>query len=380
MLGTIVGLDGVRFDFNLGLRLFIPEGNWHVKISDNASKIVLFDQDISDTLLISAEKFFIRWEIELSLNGQKVFHHIFNAEGKKVHFQFFETGMGDHLGLFPWIETFRRFHHCKTSFTCAEYMKEMFAMLYPEVEYLESPPIDSYATYHLCPTFHPFIAPDETARAVPMDKHGRKILGLPEIADIKYIPTESRKIKENYVCIAIQSSTTTRTWLAPNEKSWDIVVNYLKSLGYRVLCIDKEREVINGGNTVKMPDDAEDFTGLPLSECVKLLSYADFFIGVSSGLPWLAHSVGIPGIIVGGVCADWFETPPSPPNIYRVTNPLVCHGCHGEVRIPWSVVNSGSGCYKYGSSERAFECSKKISAQQVIDTIDFIRNKLYKCK
>ena len=41
----------LAFDFNHGMRLQIPAGNWHVKILDHDSEVVCFDEDISDTLL-----------------------------------------------------------------------------------------------------------------------------------------------------------------------------------------------------------------------------------------------------------------------------------------------------------------------------------------
>ena len=39
----------LAFDFNMGFRLQIPAGNWHAKIWDVDSKIIFFDEDVSDT-------------------------------------------------------------------------------------------------------------------------------------------------------------------------------------------------------------------------------------------------------------------------------------------------------------------------------------------
>ena len=52
--GEVEGLTGVRLDFNVGWRLQIPSGNWHVNIRDGNSGIVCFDGDVSDILLVSA--------------------------------------------------------------------------------------------------------------------------------------------------------------------------------------------------------------------------------------------------------------------------------------------------------------------------------------
>ena len=67
---------GLAFDLNCGMRLAIPAGNWHVKILDHDSEIVCFDEDASDVLLVSLEKFFVRWEFFLQLDGKEIFHHL----------------------------------------------------------------------------------------------------------------------------------------------------------------------------------------------------------------------------------------------------------------------------------------------------------------
>ena len=131
-----------------------------------------------------------------------------------------------------------------------------------------------------------------------------------------------------------------------------------------MLCIDKNSEQTDHGRTVKMPDGAEDFTGdLPLSERVNLLAYAEFFIGLPSGLSWLAWATDCPAILISGITPAWFEfsTP------YRVINRLVCFGCHNDFSLK---ISEYERCPYHQGSDREYECSRKISARQVIQTID----------
>ena len=119
-------------------------------------------------------------------------------------------------------------------------------------------------------------------------------------------------------------------------------------------------------------DGAEDFTGnLPIIERINLLAYADFFIGLGSGLSWLAWSVDIPVILISGISSPWceFYTP------YRINNPLVCHGCYNDLRYNYSDIFK---CPRYKGNAQSYECSKKISAQQVINAINDIVDKKYK--
>lgn len=319
-------LAGLSFDFNMGLRLHIPAGNWHVTVFDCDSSEIFFDENISDTLLISLEKFFVRWGFIIRLDGDIVFKHKFSPEDKKVHVCFLPTGMGDHIVYFPYMEAFRKKWHCKVSCTVEPYLQELIELYLPEIT-VAAPPADSYATYFIAPGFSPLFYPEES-RKVPMEKFGQQVFGVSCPQKIIYRPTKPRQILQPYVCIAVQAASTVKTWLNPD--GWVAVVSYLKKLGYRVLCIDKNREQCDNGFTVKMPEGAEDFTGdLPLSQRINLLAYSEFFIGLSSGLSWLAWAADVPAVLISGITAPDFEfsTP------YRVVNRLVCFGCHNDINL-----------------------------------------------
>ncbi|MBR2734166.1 MAG: hypothetical protein IKD80_07985, partial [Selenomonadaceae bacterium] len=105
-------VDGLRLDFNFGLRLEIPTGNFHVTISDAAGGQIFLDEDLSDVRLISVEKFFIRWQVDVSLSGRKIFSHTFDAAGQTVTVVSRLTGMGDIISLLPHVRAFKQFHHC----------------------------------------------------------------------------------------------------------------------------------------------------------------------------------------------------------------------------------------------------------------------------
>ena len=178
----------------------------------------------------------------------------------------------------------------------------------------------------------------------------------------EFHPTEPPVTDEPYVCIAIQSRSNRKSWLW--ENGWDIVVDYLKQLGYRVFCIDKNREQTNNGITVRMPKGAEDFTGnRSLLDRANMLYHAEFFIGLSSGLAWIADAVNCPVVMIAGFTREWHEfyTP------YRVMNRKVCYGCLNDLRV---IFLSEESCPYHKNTPRAFECQKKISPRMVINTIE----------
>ncbi len=356
------GIDGLMIDFNDGLRLQVPKGDWHVRISDG--DMIFFDEDASEVMLISMEKFFVEWEIAIWLDGEPVFYHRFDPRGQTVHFVF-RQAMGDNIALFPYVEQFRRTFDCRATCTVPPHMRELVEKYFPRLELTDELPEDSYACFYMVALSNMPFAATHDFRTVALELTGKTILNSPLIrrpSKVIYAPTKPRSIEQKYVCIAVQASGTHKCWLAPD--GWNRVVEYLKSLGYRVLCIDRDRQCSGNGLTVEMPAGAEDFTGnIPLLERINVLAYADFFIGLSSGLAWLAWAVDVPVVMISGVTEPWYEfdTP------YRVQNPMVCHGCFNDMRVDFSHV---AACVSYEDADRKYECSKRISARSVIEAIE----------
>ena len=79
-----------------------------------------------------------------------------------------------------------------------------------------------------------------------------------------------------------------------------------------------------------IPNGAEDQTGdKPLAERVRLLKHAEFFVGLSSGLSWLAWAAGTPVVMISGFThpTNEFDTP------YRVINYHACNSCWNDPRV-----------------------------------------------
>ena len=355
------GINGLKFDFNAGARVEVPAGNWHIKISDFDTGMVGFDGDISEQVLVALEKYYVHWYVEAWLDGEKVLEHVMDLHNQKIYIFMVNGVLGDTVSVLPYVNALRAEYNADivlyppNSFkaVCREYM--------PKITVQEKIPEDCYAAFCLAVfDLPPYLIPDDS-RHWPPYKSAQVILGLHEQAPtIQYYPTAPRQIQEKYVCIAVQASGIMKRWLYP--EGWDIVVEYLKSLGYRVLCIDGSHTVIENVIEISMPVGAEDFTGMrPLMKRINLLAYADFFIGLGSGLSWLANACGVPVVLISGFSLPMgeFETP------YRVTNQLVCHGCYNDIRVNWKDI-----CPYHKGTDREFECSRSITPLQVVQAID----------
>ncbi len=357
------GIEGLRLDFNNGLRLQVPQGHWHVIIRDYDSGMVFFDQDVSSVVLISMAKYYIHWQIEIYRDGEPVFGHIFDPVGQKIRLVFASKLIGDMLSFLPYIPMVRDYWQADVYFYIGETMREICERLFPDIRRNRDIEEGTYATFYFSPGLGTWGWMPLDWRTFPMTHMGQMILGFP-YPPLKpaWVP-EARTIKEPYVCIGVQASTAGKGWHCP--RGWEEITDYLKNLGYRVLCIDKEKHYkATTEYTMNMPENAEDFTGdRPLLERADMLYHAEFFIGLCSGLSWLAYTADCPVIMIGGFTMYWAEFP----NPYRVYNRLACNGCYNDPQINWQ----GNGCARqWAGSPEILQCSKTITPRMVIQAID----------
>src|SRR6202012_3953389 len=90
------------------------------------------------------------------------------------------------------------------------------------------------------------------------------------------------------------------------------------------------------------------------------LRHADFFVGLSSGLAWLAWACGTPVAMISGFTHEnnEFATP------YRVINYHACNGCWNDVRQRFDHQDF-FWCPRHKDTPRQFECTRLITPEQV---------------
>lgn len=362
------GVPGVRLDFNSGVRLLLEESEgYHLRITDRDAMIVMYDADISSKYVETKKKYYIDYLVELWKDGHKVLTHSFDLKGRNVKICCPVGGvLGDVLAWFPYAEEFRKKHNCNVYCMVSKEHAEIFRPAYPMIRFVseEETVPECYATYYMGAYKDPSYAPVDHRQA-GLSGSIPYILGL-ELKEVRPVltPCAERPIKEPYVCIAVQTTAQRKYW--NNARGWDYTVDYLKKLGYRVLCIDRNRTNPIGDYRNEMPAGAEDFTGnLPLQQRIDLLGHADFFIGLSSGLSWLAWGAGTPVIMISGFSLPQteFYTP------YRVIQYHSCYGCWNDVTVEM-LTKDKLYCPRHQGTKRMFECSRFITPEYVCKVID----------
>lgn len=368
----IEGPAGIRYDFNYGCRVQVAGDGWRVRLYDRDTDVLLYDDIVSDAMVTSTKRYYVNFRIEVLRNDEMVFEHDFDLRGKKVYMRLPVGTLGDIIAWFPYVDEFRKHHQCEMYLSMGEGIWPLFEDAYPELHYLRPEEEDArkdefYASYYLG-IFFP--CDDRTHQPTDFRVSGLQktipyLLGLPAIERRPRIRVRDthRRIDEPYVCIAAQSSSQSKYWNNPN--GWFEAVKYLKAQGYRVLCIDREHVHGHGLQWNHIPHGCEDFTGnLPLQERASLLLHAAFFVGLSSGLSWLAWALNKPVVMISGFThpMNEFETP------YRVINFHACNSCWNDTKIEFDHKNF-MWCPRHAGTERQFECTRLITPGQVKKTI-----------
>ena len=366
------GPPGIRYDFNYGCRVKVEGAGWRVRLLDRDADIVLYDAEVADALVSSTKRYYVNFRIEVFRDGALVFEHDMDLRGKKVYARLPIGTVGDVIAWFPYVDEFRKQHQCEMYLSMGEWLWELFADAYPDLHFVRPAEEDAaasgfYASYFLG-IFFP--SSDRTHQPVDFRLSGLQrtiayLLGVPaqECRPRVGIRDTARRIAEPYVCIAAQASSQSKYW--NNPAGWYETVKFLKSQGYRVLCIDRDATAGQGLHWNHIPYGAEDFTGnLPLQERASLLLHAEFFVGLSSGLSWLAWAVGTPVVMVSGFThpQNEFDTP------YRVINYHACNSCWNDTSIEFDNRNY-LWCPRHAGTERQFECTRLITSAQVIGAI-----------
>ena len=299
------------------------------------------------------------------------FHHSFDPKDKEVIIQFPVSTIGDSIGWFSYMERFQEKTQCKLICVMNPLIYCLFEKHYPNIKFIEAKDTRNYKPYA---NYNMGLFFKANTTQQPYDfryiGNGRTVSKIIDVDDTDIPPrcdlSAPRRIKEPYVCIATNGSAYCKLWTHPS--GWQTVIDHLRKIGYRIICIDKDKSTGAGVVINYIPWGVEDETGdKPLQERLDLLKDCDFFICVSSGLSWLAWCAKCPVVMISGFTNPFNEyyTP------YRVINPFACHGCWNDETCDFDHYDY-MWCPKHKNTPRAYECSKMITPEHVLNVISRI--------
>jgi autotransporter strand-loop-strand O-heptosyltransferase len=367
-LPTQQGPKGLQFDFNDGCRVLPPETehSWKVCLSDFDTGNILFATELKAGRVYSTKRYFVRFRIEAWQGDESVFVHEYAAKEREVLINFPVGTVGDIIGWFPYAVKFKERHGCRLTCAMGDNLIPLFRDAYPDITFAPHEEVKTerfYATYSIGLFFDDKECVYQPCdfRLVGLHRTAGYILGVDprEVPPRIAIPDDTRPIAEPYVCIAVQSTTQAKFW--NNPTGWRDIVRFLKEAGYRVVCIDQKPTHGTGIVWNHLPHGVEDETGdRPLVERARWIKHAAFFLGLSSGLSWLAWAMGTPVVMISGFThpTNEFATP------YRVINYHTCNSCWNDPHERFDHKNF-LWCPRHKDTPRQFECTRLITAEHV---------------
>lgn len=291
---------------------------------------------------------------------------------KKVLIDLNSKSLGDTLCALPYVDVFRKSFNVDTYFKINLNFKTIIEDSYNEINYVSG---DENILY------------DKVIIIKWEDAHKNiqeNIANQLGILDWTYIKPNieiknisGRPIKNKYVTIGIHSTLQMKYWNHPLGKKvqfespyWSELCKKLRKSGYTPVIIEKDELFGVSPFWNGHPKQSLKKLGLTLNETINYIYHSEFFIGLSSGLSWLAHSLGTKVAMISNFTEDWYEFDLTDPTYKRIINKNVCHGCFNDkIHKIYGKDVDWYWCPKHKNTNRQFECHTSITPEMVYEEI-----------
>lgn len=330
------------------------DGKFKIQFEDEKG-VIHYENTLSVNSWVKLNRqYFTKWTTRVYKNEELIYNSTLNLENKRVYIALDSKSLGDTVAWVPYLLEFRNKHNCEL--TVSTFWNKLFIDVYPELKFVEpgTPVHNIIAMYKLGWFNNSDMQPVEP-KLIPLQQTASDILGLDfkEIQPRIHYNIGPKPYDGKYVTIATNSTSGCKFW---TREGWQQLINYLTSLGYKVVNISKENNPFD--NQIRLSD-------LSIESTMNAIHHSEFLIGLSSGLSWLAWGMGKHVVMISN-----FTTPDHEfqTNCTRIINQSVCNGCWNKLEY---VFDRGdwNWCPVHKGTERQFECHKSISADMVINQI-----------
>ena len=291
-------------------------------------------------------QYYTKWKTYVYQDGELIYENILDLHGKKVFISIESKALGDTIAWVPYALEFQKEHGCKVVLSTF-YNK---ILDYPELELVEpGSSVNCYAMYKIGWHYDTSREP-ELPNTIPLQKAASNILGL-KYTEIRPKLFTKRNCPEHnkYITIATNSTTGCKFWI---RDEWQKLINHYTEQGYKVYNVSKEINPFD--NCPQIPDTSMEST-------MDWIYHSTFFVGLSSGLSWLAWALGKQVVLISNFTEFDHEFLT---NCIRITNEKVCHGCWNKPEIKFD-----KGNWNWCPYNKNFECQTSITAEMVINRI-----------
>lgn len=191
------------------------------------------------------------------------------------------------------------------------------------------------------------------------------------------IPEMKRPIKNSYITLGVHSTCQVKYWNHIDGKkvqgftpNWNELSGMLRKKGYTPVTVEKYELFGSPPDFNGVPSKSNKQIGKSLLEAANIIYHSDFYIGLSSGMSWIAHALGKKVAMISNFTEDWNEFDLSLPDYIRITNKSVCHGCWNKINLEHKFdKNDWYWCPLHKDTPKQFECHTSITPTMVINQI-----------
>lgn len=291
-------------------------------------------------------EYYTKWESKVFMNDELIHHNVLDLEDKRVYIALSSKSLGDTIAWAPYALEFQKKHKCKV--IMSTFLNKILDM--PEIELVEPGTVvpNVYAQYNIG-WFYDTNKEPKLPNTIKLQEAATKILGL-DFKEVRpNLRYESKEVPQltKYVTIATNSTSGCKFW---TKEGWQGVINLLHDKGYQVINVSLEENPF---------DNCTQIINHNIYDTMALIDHSEFFIGLGSGVSWLAWALGKQVVMINNFAEEDHEF-----ECIRVTNKSVCNGCWNNPNFKFD--KSWDWCPIWKNTPRHFECQRSISADDVI--------------
>jgi autotransporter strand-loop-strand O-heptosyltransferase len=311
-------------------------------------KLVHYDTIKCNHWIRLNREYFTTWQTIVYKDGVEVYNNIIDLTDKRVYIAFDSSSLGDTLAWIPYALEFKKKHKCHV--IVSSFWNKILD--YSELEFVEPGTTvnNLYAMYKLGWFYNDNKEP-VLPNTIPLQQTATNILGLEYIEIKPSVYNSGFKANYKLVTIATNSTAGCKFW---TREAWQEVINYLHDQGYRVKNVSLENNPF---------DNCDPLLDKSIESTIEWITQSEFFIGLSSGLSWLAWGLDVPVIMISNFTDKDHEF-----SCHRPVNTNVCHGCWNKAEYKFDK-GDWDWCPVNKNTENQFICQRSITPEMVIDEI-----------
>lgn len=330
---------------------------YSVKFLDRSLTSVIYESEMKVGTWVKLNRKYLSDILILIYLEDKIVAEISILEalkGKKIFISFDSSSLGDTLAWMPCCDYFQKMLNCEL--IVSTFRNELFEGKYPNITFVGRGVVvnDLIGMFELGWFYNKDKEPVNPA-TIPLQQAAKNILFINDktefLPNLNYQKKE-RPIRDRYVCISTKSTAQLKLWYY-----WQELVDMLKENGYKVFEISKDQTELTGLEHI---DDKS------IPSVMNYIYHCEYFIGLSSGLSWLAWGMRKRVYMIANFTNEEHEFES---NCIKIINKNVCNSCWNNEKFKFDKGN-WFYCPEHEDTPRQFECHKSITANDVMQRIE----------